>query len=73
MDAAFDTTKMITSKQYMECSDSIESWVEIWDYVGDVLFKGFVGGRGFAKSLFVFIGEGVVGKSMKPGYETSQR
>ena len=73
MDATFDTAKMndeiAKPKHCIESSSSVESWVEIWDYVGDVRFKGFVGGIVFTKSLFIFITDDMVGKEMKPGYE----
>ena len=73
LDATFDTMKMTTkaikSKHCMEGSSFVESWVEIWDYVGDTKFKGFVGGIGFTRSLFVFIGEDILGKDIKHGYE----
>ena len=45
----------------------VEKWIEAWDYVGDVRFKGFLAGEGDNRSLFVFFERTVVGKELKPG------
>ena len=63
-------TKPSTLKPSMATLGLIQTWVEIWDYVGDVRFRGFVGGTGFLRSLFIFIRQEMIGKEMKPGYES---
>jgi len=46
---------------------SISEWMEVWDYASDLNFRGFVGGTGGDKSLFVFFESNVVDKDLKPG------
>ena len=48
-------------------SNNVSQWLEIWDYWGDIRFRGFVAGEGCNKSLFVFFESLVVGKDLKPG------
>ena len=45
----------------------VDSWVEVWDYAGGNMFRGFVAGEGEKRSLFVFFGQGAVGKELKSG------
>ena len=45
----------------------LEEWVEIWDYAGDLRFRGFVGGKGYTRGLFVFFDSTLVGKDLKAG------
>ena len=45
----------------------LEEWMEIWDYAGDLRFRGFVGGEGYMRGLFVFFDSTMVGKDLKPG------
>jgi len=46
---------------------SISEWTEVWDYTSDLNFRGFVGGNGCDKSLFIFFEPHVVDKDLKPG------
>lgn len=45
----------------------VSSWVEVWDYVGDTSFRGFIAGEGQEKNLFVFFHDGFIGKDLKHG------
>ncbi|MCJ1395141.1 hypothetical protein MMC18_008022 [Xylographa bjoerkii] len=45
----------------------ISEWIEVWDYSSDLNFRGFVGGTGGDKSLFIFFESNVVDKDLKPG------
>ena len=45
----------------------VNTWIEVWDYVGDTSFRGFVGGEGSGKSLFIFFDEGLIDKDLKHG------
>lgn len=45
----------------------IDAWIEVWDYAGGCSFRGFVGGNGDAKSLFVFFDSSVVEREQKQG------
>lgn len=47
---------------------TVDKWIEVWDYVGDIRFKGFVAGKSSDPCLFVFFEGTVVGKELKPGY-----
>lgn len=46
---------------------NVSKWLEVWDYTTGLNFRGFVGGHGKEKSLFVFFLGGVVGQDLKPG------
>jgi len=45
----------------------IDAWIEVWDYAGGCSFRGFVGGNGDTKSLFVFFDSSVVEREQKQG------
>ena len=45
----------------------VSEWIEMWDYVGGVRFRGFAAGHGDERSLFAFFDEAVMGKDLKPG------
>lgn len=57
-----------TQERLYADSPSLQQWVEVWDYAGDLRFRGFVGENAVARSLFVFFDSSVVGKDLKPGY-----
>ncbi|MCJ1249229.1 hypothetical protein MMC30_006452 [Trapelia coarctata] len=56
-----------TSINKHQVSMNMSEWLEVWDYTTGLNFRGFVGGQGKGKSLFVFFGEEVVGQDLKPG------
>lgn len=45
----------------------ISDWVEVWDYVGGIRFRGFVAEKSEEKALFVFFDQNVVGGDLKAG------
>lgn len=49
---------------------SIQKWVEVWDYSGDAIYRGFVTGEDDERTLFVFLEDGTIGHGLKSGYET---
>ncbi|PQE04817.1 ornithine decarboxylase antizyme protein [Rutstroemia sp. NJR-2017a BBW] len=51
----------------IKMNQSIDAWVEIWDYSGGCSFRGFVGGYGEEKSLFAFFDSSVIGRDLKQG------
>jgi hypothetical protein len=51
----------------VKSANRVESWFEVWDYVGGCSFRGFVVDNGIEKSLFVFFHAKVVGRDLKPG------
>jgi len=46
--------------------NTVDAWLEMWDYVGGTSFRGFVGGDGSSKSLFAFFDSSVVAQDLKP-------
>lgn len=46
----------------------LKEWIEVWDHVGDIGFRGFIGENDLMRSLFVFFDSSVIGKNLKPGY-----
>jgi len=45
----------------------VEQWVEMWDYVGGVRFRGFVAVKGDTRTLFIFFNDNVRTYDLKPG------
>lgn len=46
---------------------SLDKWVEVYDYVGNIRFRGFVASsRSAGRSLFIFFEVTIVGKELKP-------
>ncbi|TVY32343.1 hypothetical protein LOCC1_G008509 [Lachnellula occidentalis] len=62
MDGYFATTTGITATR-----QSMDAWIEVWDYAGGCSFRGFVGGDGENKSLFAFFDSAVIGRDLKQG------
>jgi hypothetical protein len=52
---------------YFSNNQAIDAWLEIWDYTSGCSFRGFVGGNGDKKSLFVFFDASVIGRDLKQG------
>jgi hypothetical protein len=46
---------------------SIQKWIEVWDYSGDAIYRGFVVGEGDERTLFVFLEDGTIGHGLKSG------
>ena len=46
---------------------SVGQWMEMWDYVGGLRFRGFVTAEHRDHSMFVFFDESLVGCDLKPG------
>jgi hypothetical protein len=49
----------------------VSDWIEMWDYVGGIRFRGFVANKGDEKAMFVFFDQSVVAGDLKAGYVTS--
>ncbi|KAF1963842.1 hypothetical protein CC80DRAFT_588158 [Byssothecium circinans] len=55
-------------KVNMEAGDGmVKDWIEVWDYVGGIRFRGFVVENDGEKTLFVFFDETVIGGKIKAG------
>ncbi|KAH8685745.1 ornithine decarboxylase antizyme [Tricladium varicosporioides] len=46
---------------------SVDAWLEVWDYAGGCSFRGFVGGKGEDKALFAFFNSAIIGRDLKQG------
>lgn len=58
----------VDAYSYFDRRHGIDAWLEIWDYTSGCCFRGFVGGNGDKKSLFVFFDASVMGRELKRGY-----
>jgi len=45
----------------------VEEWVEMWDYVGGIRFRGFVAEKDAERALVVFFDQNLAG-GLKSGY-----
>jgi len=54
---------------HLEMPDAgvVSDWIEMWDYVGGIRFRGFVADKGDEKVMFVFFDQSVVSGDLKAG------
>lgn len=45
----------------------VKEYVEVFDYVGGLQFRGFVAEKGDERALFVFFENSALGADLKPG------
>lgn len=45
----------------------VSDWIETWDYVGGIRFRGFVAEKEEGKAMFVFFDQSVVAGDLKAG------
>ncbi|GFF95424.1 uncharacterized RING finger protein P8B7.15c [Aspergillus lentulus] len=45
----------------------IRNWVEVWDYVGDAIYRGFLTDMNDERTLFLFFRDSVLGHNFKAG------
>ncbi|KAH1667512.1 hypothetical protein KXX46_004395 [Aspergillus fumigatus] len=45
----------------------IRNWVEVWDYVGDAIYRGFLTDVNDERTLFLFFKDSVLGHNLKAG------
>lgn len=50
-----------------DCS-AVQTWIEVWDYVGGNRFRGFVADKDGETAMFVFFDKSVVEGDLKAGY-----
>lgn len=62
------TQKTSLTGAFKSMTNLVSEWIEIWDYVGGLRFRGFLAGHGDQRSLFAFFDDAVMGKDLKPGY-----
>lgn len=47
--------------------NQIQKWIEVWDYSGDSIYRGFVTERNGERTLFVFLEDHALGHGLKSG------
>lgn len=47
--------------------DRIQRWIEVWDYSGDAIYRGFVTEINGERTLFVFLENDALGHGLKSG------
>ena len=52
---------------YVDERGLVSDWIEVWDYVGGIRFRGFVAERNGEKTLFVFFDQDVIAGKIKAG------
>jgi len=50
-----------------DATGGVSDWIEMWDYVGGIRFRGFVAATQSEKVMFVFFDESVVSGDLKAG------
>lgn len=45
----------------------VTEWIEMWDYVGGIRFRGFVAEKDGEKAMFVFFDQSVIREKIKAG------
>jgi hypothetical protein len=45
----------------------VSDWIEMWDYVGGIRFRGFVADKKDERAMFVFFDQSVVVGDLKAG------
>lgn len=45
----------------------VSDWIEVWDYVGGIRFRGFVAEKDDEKAMVVFFDQNVIGGDLKAG------
>jgi hypothetical protein len=48
--------------------DRIQRWIEVWDYSGDAIYRGFVAEHNKKRTLFVFFEDRALEHGLKSGY-----
>lgn len=59
----------LDSAKSMDFDDqsAISDWIEMWDYVGGIRFRGFVAEKEDEKAMFVFFDQAVIEGDLKAG------
>lgn len=50
-----------------EGKGAISDWIEMWDYVGGIRFRGFIAEKEDEKAMFVFFDQSVIVGDLKAG------
>jgi hypothetical protein len=53
--------------RFEDCKSAITDYIEMWDYVGGIRFRGFVVETEEERAMFVFFDEAVIGADLKAG------
>ena len=62
---------LVTSPQddagFLDDPGVVEKWIEVWDYVGGVRFRGFLASDEDHRAMFVFFDDNILNHDLKPG------
>ena len=50
-----------------QAHDRVQRWIEVWDYTGDAIYRGFVVEKDGERTLFVFLEHGLIDQGLKSG------
>jgi hypothetical protein len=53
--------------RFEEQKGAITDYIEMWDYVGGIMFRGFVVEKEEERSMFIFFDEAVIAADLKAG------
>lgn len=62
-----DSDKGTCNSSSTNRTESIDAFIEVWDYVGGCNFRGFVVQEGNKKDLFIFFDSSILQKDLKQG------
>ncbi|KAI9776716.1 MAG: hypothetical protein M1835_005446 [Candelina submexicana] len=69
-----DKDSLVVGAQYVQNPDGhskgttqFQYWIEVWDYAGGSLFRGFIIEKANKKCLYVFFDQQVIGRDLKHG------
>ncbi|CAI7574611.1 hypothetical protein PCG10_001126 [Penicillium crustosum] len=63
-----DAFENIQSNQVGNPRHRIQRWIEVWDYSGDAIYRGFVAEHNKERTLFVFFEDRALEHGLKSGY-----
>lgn len=52
---------------YVQQKGLVSDWIEMWDYVGGIRFRGFVAEKDDEKAMVIFFDQNVIGGDLKAG------
>ncbi|KAL5371032.1 hypothetical protein PMIN02_012942 [Paraphaeosphaeria minitans] len=72
IDVQLDTTSATDSPSpegygWVHQKGLVSDWIEVWDYVGGIRFRGFVAEKADVKAMVVFFDQNVIGGDLKAG------
>ncbi|KAF1939849.1 hypothetical protein EJ02DRAFT_504507 [Clathrospora elynae] len=66
-DSSMDPPSSSPQTASFEGKLSISDWIEMWDYVGGIRFRGFVAEKEDEKAMFIFFDQSIISGDLKAG------